>query len=188
MFKHNKIMGVLRAFQNRNKDNGHLPDTQDAQTGQDATAPLVRLKVMADWIDYNGHMTESRYLFAASETSDALLRLVGADLDYVAGGHSYYSAETHIIHLGEAKLGDDLSGSAQVLGADEKRLHLFITIAKDGAPMATLEQMLLHVDMAAGKACPAPADILARVMQIRDAHAQLARPDSAGRYIGKARR
>ena len=42
--------------------------------------------VRPEWIDYNGHMTESRYLFAASETSDAFLRMIGADLDYVKSG------------------------------------------------------------------------------------------------------
>ncbi len=59
-------------------------------------APLVmaRMQVLPGWIDYNGHMTESRYLFAASETADNFLRLIGADMDYVAGGHSYYTAET----------------------------------------------------------------------------------------------
>ena len=37
-------------------------------------------------------------------------------MDYVKGGHSYYTAETHIMHLGEAKLGDRLTGTVQVLG------------------------------------------------------------------------
>ncbi len=81
---------------------------------------MAHMQVLPGWIDYNGHMTESRYLFAASETTDAFLRLIGADMDYVAGGHSYYTAETHILHLGEAKLGDLLTGTLQVIHADEK--------------------------------------------------------------------
>ena len=89
------------------------------------------------------------------------------------------------MHLGEAKLGDALTGTVQVIHADEKRLHIFIRILKDGAPVATLEQMLLHVDMAAGKACAAPDSILARLMPIAMAHAELPQPEAAGRHVGQ---
>jgi carnitine 3-dehydrogenase len=143
--------------------------------------------VLPGWIDYNGHMTESRYLYAASETSDAFLRLIGADMDYVAGGHSYYTAETHIMHLDEAKLGDRLTGTLQVLSADEKRLHVFIRIEREGMAVASIEQMLLHVDMKAGRTCPAAAEVLARLMPIATAHAPLPRPDAAGRAVGQRR-
>jgi carnitine 3-dehydrogenase len=146
---------------------------------------MARMQVLPGWIDYNGHMTESRYLFAASETSDNLLRLIGADMAYVAGGHSYYTAETHILHRGEAKLGDRLTGSVQVLHADEKRLHLFITIARGDDVVATVEQMLLHVNMAAGKTCAAAPRVLARLLPIAAAHQALPRPADAGRAVGR---
>ena len=186
------LVGFLRVLKDRDWGAGrvlkaHDAARRDAVQTPDADAPLVRLQVLPSWIDYNGHMTESRYLFAGSETSDTLLRLIGADMDYVAGGHSYYTAETHIRHLGEAKLGDPLTGSVQVLGADDKRLHIFITIAKDGNAVATLEQMLLHVDMAAGKTCPATPAVLDRLFAIRDAHAALPRPAGTGRHIGQGK-
>ena len=186
------LVGFLRVLKDRDWGAGrvlkaHDAARRDAMQTPDADAPLVRLQVLPSWIDYNGHMTESRYLFAGSETSDTLLRLIGADMAYVAGGHSYYTAETHIRHLGEAKLGDHLTGSVQVLGADDKRLHIFITIAKDGQAVATLEQMLLHVDMAAGKTCPAAPAVLDRLFAIRDAHAGLPRPAGTGRHIGQGK-
>ena len=186
------LVGFLRVLKDRDWGAGRVLKAHDAARRHamqtpDADAPLVRLHVLPSWIDYNGHMTESRYLFAGSETSDTLLRLIGADMAYVAGGHSYYTAETHIRHLGEAKLGDHLTGSVQVLGADDKRLHIFITIAKDGQAVATLEQMLLHVDMAAGKTCPAAPAVLDRLFAIRDAHAGLPRPAGTGRHIGQGK-
>lgn len=186
------LVGFLRVLKDRDWGAGrvlkaHDAARRDAVQTPDADAPLVRLQVLPSWIDYNGHMTESRYLFAGSETSDTLLRLIGADMAYVAGGHSYYTAETHISHLGEAKLGDHLTGSVQVLGADDKRLHIFITIARDGDAVATLEQMLLHVDMAAGKTCPATPAVLDRLFAIRDAHAGLPRPAGTGRHIGQGK-
>jgi len=69
----------------------------------DPTRPIdiFETTVHADWIDYNGHMTESRYLFLMSEGSDEFLRRIGMDLDYVTTGRSYYSVETHIINRSE---------------------------------------------------------------------------------------
>ena len=156
--------------------------------GVPGAGPLVlaRMQVLPGWIDYNGHMTESRYLFAASETVDALLRLIGAGMDYVAAGHSYYTAESHIQHLAEARLGDRLEGSVQVLMADDKRLHVFVRVLRDGAPVATVEQMCLHVDMQAGKTCAAAPEVLARLRPIAAAHAALARPAGVGRSVGQS--
>ena len=146
---------------------------------------MAHMQVLPGWIDYNGHMTESRYLFAGSETCDNFLRLIGADMDYVKGGHSYYTAESHIMHLGEAKLGDRLTGSLQVLSADQKRIHTFMRIQRGAEMVATVEQILLHVDMKAGKTSPAAPEVLARLMPIAEAHKSLPRPESAGRHVGQ---
>ena len=186
------LVGILRSLKDRNQGAGRVLREHDARRAaafHEAPhgAPLVmaQMQVLPGWIDYNGHMTESRYLFAASETCDALLRLIGADIDYVKGGHSYYTAETHIMHLGEAKLGDRLTGTVQVLGADEKRLHLFTTLLRGGEAVATVEQMCLHVDMKAGKTCPAAPEVLAKLMPIAEAHKALPRPAAAGRFTGQ---
>ena len=45
--------------------------------------------------------------------------------------------------------------------------------------------MLLHVDMKAGKTCPAPQAILDRLMPIAQAHAAFPKPDAAGRHVGQ---
>ncbi|WP_334193953.1 carnitine 3-dehydrogenase [Pararhodobacter sp.] len=188
------LIGFLRVLKERNWGAGKVLLDHDARrrmgniahpTGSGAPLVLSHLQVLPGWIDYNGHMTESRYLFASSETCDAFLRHIGAGMDYVAGGHSYYTAESHIMHAGEAKLGERLTGSVQVLGADEKRLHLFIRIERDETLVASVEQMLLHVDMKAGKSCPAAPEILERLRPIADAHKSLPRPDTAGRYVGQ---
>ncbi len=186
------LIGFLRALKERDWGAGKVLNAWDAARRAalpppDGPMEMVRLTVLPGWIDYNGHMTESRYLFAASETSDAFLRHIGADMAYVGTGFSYYSAETHIMHLGEAKLGDALTGTVQVLAADGKRLHLFIRILRGDQPVATLEQMLLHVDMGKGRACPAPQTIRNRLDPIAAAHAALPRPAAAGRHVGQGR-
>ncbi len=176
---------VLREHDERRRDawQASLPAIASGPSAE----PLVmaHLQVLPGWIDYNGHMTESRYLFAASETCDAFLRLIGADMDYVAGGHSYYTAESHIMHLDEAKLGDRLTGTVQVLSHDEKRLHLFFRIMKGDVAVATVEQMLLHVDMKAGKAVASPAKILNIIGPIAAAHQGLEKPAAVGRHVGQ---
>jgi len=189
------LVGFLRALKDRNWGAGKVLREHDERrrvaftdgTREITAAPLVmaQMQVLPGWIDYNGHMTESRYLFAASETSDAFLRFIGADMDYVASGFSYYTAESHIMHKGEAKLGDRLTGTLQVLAADEKRMHIFIAIQKDGVDVATIEQMLLHVDMTAGRAVAAPKAILDRLMPVAAAHANVPRPAAAGRFTGQ---
>ncbi len=186
------LIGFLRALKDRNWGAGKVLLDHDARrrveihaSGHGAPMEMARLAVLPGWIDYNGHMTESRYLFCGSETCDAFLRLIGADLNYVKGGHSYYTAESHVMHTGEAKLGDALVGTVQVLHADEKRLHLWLSIEREGAVVATVEQMLLHVDMTVGKTVAAPGSILDRLMPIAEAHKALPRPAAAGRFVGQ---
>lgn len=148
---------------------------------------LLDVKVNPSWVDYNGHMTEFRYLQVFGDTSDALLRLIGVDDAYVKDGHSYYTVETHIRHLGEAKVNEALYSTCQVLSVDEKRIHVFHTIHRtaDDEAIATAEQMLLHVDAKAGKAAPAPAILLSKVKAIAEAQATLPRPEAAGRHVGQ---
>jgi len=185
------LVGFLRVLKDRDWGAGKVLKNHDKMLSAALPAPtgdpmvMAHMQVLPGWIDYNGHMTESRYLFASSETCDNFLRLIGADMDYVKGGHSYYTAETHIMHLGEAKLGDRLTGSVQVLAADEKRIHTFIRIKNGDEVVASIEQMLLHVDMKAGKTCPAAPAVLAKLMPIAEAHKAMPRPDSAGRHVGQ---
>ncbi|MBB3132851.1 carnitine 3-dehydrogenase [Rhizobium pisi] len=150
---------------------------------------LVETEVSPAWVDYNGHMTEHRYLQVFGDTSDALLRLIGVDLAYVEAGQSYYTVETHIRHLGEAKLGQAIHSTCQVLGVDEKRLHVFHTLCdtETGETLATAEHMLLHVESKAGKATPAPAAVFDKVKAIAEAHATLAAPEGVGRHVGQRR-
>jgi carnitine 3-dehydrogenase len=152
----------------------------------DSPLRLYETTVPGDWIDYNGHVNDSRYLQAFGEATDALLRGLGVDAAYVEAGASYYTVETHLSHLAAAFAGDHLTVSTQVVGVDAKRLHLFHVLerAGDTNPLATAEQMLLHVDARAQRAAPAPEEISDRARRVADAHASLPRPERLGRAIG----
>jgi carnitine 3-dehydrogenase len=158
-----------------------------AERAPDLSRPLElhALTVPPEWVDYNGHTHESRYLQVFGDTTDALLRLIGIDAAYLADVGSYFTVETHLSHLRETSAGDRLTVTTQVLGADEKRLHVFHTLRRGGGEeVATAEQMLLHVSAATGRAGPAGDAVLAKVRELAAAQAGLPRPERAGRSIG----
>ncbi len=157
----------------------------------DPTQPLLLHETVVDarWVDYNGHLTEARYLHVFAETTDALLRHVGVDAGYLAGGHSAYTVETHLRHLREVSALEPLEVRTQVLGADDKRLHLFHTLshARTGDTLATGEHLLLHVDTGAGRSCPWVEPVAGAVAAAAEAHAALPVPEGAGRAIASLR-
>ncbi len=150
-------------------------------------APLVSppREVPAEWIDYNGHVHESRYLQLFADATDALLAHVGVDASYLEDGASYYTVETHISHLGQLHAGDRALVVTQVLGWDDKRLHIFHLMFREGGedPVASAEQMLVHVDTAAGRAAPVSGGVRSRVAALAEAHRRLPPPARAGRKI-----
>jgi carnitine 3-dehydrogenase len=146
--------------------------------------------VRPEWVDYNHHMSDFRYSQLFGDAMDALFRQVGVNEAYRAGGRMYYTVENHVRHTGQAKSGDTLYVTAQILGIDDKRLHIFQRLHRGGGDeqIATAEQMYLHVDTAAGKAAPADPAVRARLESLRSAHSGLAPPPEAGRSIGAAKR
>jgi carnitine 3-dehydrogenase len=179
---------VLKAYEDRLHGRAAAAAAAD---DHDLRRPLrlVETRVAPAWIDYNGHMTEHRYLQVFGDASDALLRLIGVDQAYVASGRSYFTVETHIMHLDEVRAGEAIHTTTQLLASDAKRLHLFHRIhhGASGAEIASAEQMLLHVDGNARKACPATPAVLAALGKIATAHQALPRPAAAGRHVGQRR-
>lgn len=159
--------------------------TPAAEIGQPLR--LYECAVDPGWIDYNGHMTEASYLTAFGDASDALFRYVGIDEAYRAAGHSFYTVETHINYYKEVGSGEPLHFTTQLLGLDEKRLHIFHTMTHGitGDLLATTEQMLVHVDTQAASAFASPIqpDVYAALNAILTAHKAMPIPRQAGRQI-----
>lgn len=151
----------------------------------EAPLSLYRCQVEAEWVDYNGHMGESFYLYAFGWASDALFRYVGIDEEYRASGRSFYTVESHINYYREAELGERLRFTTQILDLDEKRLHFFHAMYRGDSEelMCTTEQMLLHVDMGASAASPMAGEVHAALDAALQAHRHLPRPDQVGRQM-----
>jgi carnitine 3-dehydrogenase len=150
-----------------------------------AGGPTPLREIPPEWVDYNGHVHESRYLQLFADATDALLGTVGVDAGYLAAGGSYFTVETHLSHLRQLEAGDRVQVTTQVLDSDDKRLHVFHVLLRQGEaePVATAEQMLLHVDTEDGRAAPAREPVRARVAELTRQHAALPRPERAGRSI-----
>jgi carnitine 3-dehydrogenase len=155
----------------------------------EAPLRLVDTQVRPEWVDYNGHMTDSRYLQVFGDATDALFRRVGVDDAYRASGRAMYTVETHVSHLNEAKVLEGLYVATQLLSVDDKRVHLFhwLRRTRDDAIVATGEQIYLHVNTAAGKAAPMDAKVHANLESVRAAHQHLPIPEQKGRFVGMPR-
>ncbi len=180
---------TLRSLEERlYRDAGAERAARPAEPGKPLR--LLDTTVRPEWVDYNRHMSDFRYGQLFGEAIDALFRQVGVDEAYRETGRMYYTVENHIMHLGEAKAGEALYATTQVLGVDDKRLHVFQRMhrGRDHEPIATAEQMYLHVNTGAGKAAPADPRTRAKLEAIRADHAGLALPAEVGRSIGRPRR
>jgi carnitine 3-dehydrogenase len=170
----------------------HDAATTHAARSSEPAKPLRLLDsvVRPEWVDYNRHMSDFRYGQLFGDATDALFRQIGVDEAYRDTGRMYYSVESHVKHLGEAKAGEPLYVTTQLLGVDDKRLHVFHRMhrGRDDVEIAAAEQMYLHVDTAAAKAAPADAAIRAKLESIRDRHSALPIPPEAGRSIGRVQR
>jgi carnitine 3-dehydrogenase len=174
---------TLRALEERLYRDAPAPQIADG-----GPLRLLETVVRSEWIDYNHHLTDFRYGQLFGDAMDALYRKVGVDAAYRAGGHMYYSVESHVRHIGQAREGESLYVTVQLLKVDEKRLHVFHRLhrGRDDALIATGEQMHLHVDTAAEKSSAVDPDIRARLESILQSQAALPRPAEAGRSIGRA--
>ncbi len=147
---------------------------------------LHHATVIADWIDYNGHMSEPYYVLVFGDATDAFYDHIGmGDAFRRATRTSVYTVEAHINYLKESTLGEPLAVETLVLGHDEKRLALFHTMRRgeDGPVLATTELMVLNVDKTDLRTTPFHPAPAARIAAIAAEHAELPRPANAGRRI-----
>src|SRR6201988_3501959 len=143
--------------------NGAMLDRIDLDPGFFALFVSSVMKVEPAWIDYNGQLNMAYYNVLFDRAVDEAFELLGCGLDYVkTHRHSCFTAEVHVRYLRELHAGDPVRVTFQLLGYDAKRMHYFEQLfhAVEGWVSATSENMSLHVDMAAGKNAPFPADVV----------------------------
>ena len=147
--------------------------------------------VLPQWVDYNGHMSESCFLLVFGDNSDAYFRYLGIDESYRdVDNKSFFTVQTHIHNIREVAEGAPLRLTLHVLDMDDKRMHIFHAMyhGTEGHLLATGEQMLVHVDMEQGRAAPMPDVLYQRVAAVHRAHSALPIPAQAGQPLGIRRK
>ena len=195
------LVGMMRSMSANDWGAGALQNAQDksreGEAGllshldqiEDLSKPVLTLNrtVPLDWTDYNGHMTESRYLDAFAQSTDRLMLLIGCDADYIANGGSYFTAETHIRHIDEVHAGHPIQVRTQVIMGAGKKMHLWHEMFEGDRLLATGEHMLLHVDLATRRSAPPAPHVEAALVKLAEAHVALPAPEGLGRAIGAPR-
>ncbi len=179
---------VLADYEKKLFDAGAKQSGDDQSIDESQVIRTTQRRVPPDWTDYNNHMNEARYLQCFGDASDAFMRMIGCDADYIASGGSYFTAETHIRHLDEVGVNQPIYTQTQVISGAGKKMHLFHSLHHgDGRLLATGEHMLIHVSLETRSASEPSPDILVNLTRIADQHAKLPMPDGAGRAVGQKR-
>jgi carnitine 3-dehydrogenase len=177
---------VLAAYEKK------LFDAGAKRSGKvDLSKPIRTMdkRIPPDWTDYNNHMNEARYLQCFGDASDAFMRMIGCDADYIASGGSYFTVETHIRHIAEVRVNEPVYTLTQVLsGTAGKRMHIFHSLYHaSGKLLATGEHMLVHVSLKTRAAADPAPHIAKKLSEIAKKHAKLPVPEGAGRFVGQPR-
>ncbi|MCR9255218.1 MAG: carnitine 3-dehydrogenase [Alphaproteobacteria bacterium] len=176
------LVAMMRALKGRDWGAGALLNHTDrklAPKEPDTTEPFVTVErtVPIDWADYNGHMNESRYGQVFSDAADTVMRMVGADAEYIASGKSFFTVEITTKFLEETHVGDPIRVTTQVLRGEGKKLELFHRMYHGkGQLLATGRQLLLHVDLTTRRTALPEGDVAEKMAALARAHAGLERP------------
>ena len=154
------------------------------------TAPFHAppMPVREEWLDYNGHVTDSAYAVLCAAANEAYLEHLGVSADYQARtGCTTYTVEAHLRFLAEVSRGQTVDADVLLVDADAKRLRLHTTLRVDGTDVLTGEYLFLHVDQGAGGVRPWPDDRDEVIQREREQHAAVERPAHLGRGVGAPR-
>jgi carnitine 3-dehydrogenase len=179
--------GALLNQQEATMREGTVHGAVAADLDAGALVETAHRTVPLDWTDYNGHMTEARYLHAFADATDRFMAIIGCNAEYIRSGGSYFTAETHIRHLDEVHAGAVITIRTRVVLGEGKKMHLFHEMLEGERMLATGEHFLLHVSLETRKPTPPAEHIEAALVRFAQGHAGLPAPEGLGRAIGAPR-
>ncbi len=150
------------------------------------TISLFESPVLPEWIDYNGHMNDACYVVAFSQAVEGFMSCIDLNEDFrFKHSVSIYSLQSMVTYLQEVSEGENIVIKGQLLESDAKKLRLFMTMyhANTHDELATMETLLLHMDMKNHKASPFLPHTLSLVENIQTAHNKLVLPKNSGQAI-----
>ncbi len=183
------LIGMMRALKKTGSGAGGVLNAHEAMLpdpeGDDLPITVDRV-IPQSWTDYNGHMNEAHYIEVSAQATDNFMLMIDADADYIAEGNSYFTVENFVQYHAELHAGDRLTVTTQVLRGEGKKMHLFHRLhGPDGEVAATVETLLLHMDLNARKTSLPTEDVAAKLTAFAEDHAKLPAPQGAGRHVGQ---
>jgi acyl-CoA thioester hydrolase len=162
-----------------------------AETGENAMAypaPFIGplLTVENQRTDYNGHLNMAYYNVLFDRAGDHAFEAVGLGPDYVKDRNaSFFTLESHNTYIRELHAGDQVRIETQLLDRDAKRVHYVQQMfhAEENYLACVTELIVMHVDMGLKKSAPFPADVMAKIDTMYEAHKALPVPPQVGHRI-----
>jgi acyl-CoA thioester hydrolase len=158
-----------------------------------APLALFEARVGGDWVDYNGHMNDAAYAIVFSRSVDALMDRVG--LDAAArkrAGQTLFTLQMMLHYFKEAKEGDALAVTCQLLEHDDKRMRVWLAMTAPGSgeAIAASEQLLISVAQgdAGAHAVAWSFETLAALDALGRLHSGLPHPPQAGQGVALRRK
>lgn len=128
-------------------------------------------------------MNLAYHVVVFDRATDALWTVLGLSAAYrVQTGGGTFAGEAHIQYQAEPLLGDSVTVTLLILGADAKHMHLVHEMYRGSDVVAQAELMLLHVDLATRRVTPFRGEAAANIAAAA-AHGHLHYPIWAGRRL-----
>ena len=144
------------------------------------TRPLEwREQVRAEWIDYNGHLSEAYYVLVFGHATDQVMEELGMGPEYRSDQQaSLFTAEAHVRYLDQVEGGASVEVRSRLVGATAKAVWIWHEMWVSDTLRATEEVLGIHVDTGTGRSAPFPVEVADRI-----AHRLEAPPAEAGGSI-----
>ena len=154
--------------------------------------PVLTTTVIAEWVDYNGHMNDAAYALVFSRSVDALLDKIGLEArTRERTSPTVYTMQAMLHYFKEAKAGETVAVAAHVLEHDEKRIRIWLDMTDaSGERLAATEQLLLSIarDGDAPRAAPWTFETKAALDALARAQKSMPHPPEAGAGVAMRRK
>lgn len=189
VIRDNNLVGMMRSLKLQNWGVGaHLKSLdkvlEKKEYNYDKPIETVSRVVPLDWVDYNNHMNEARYLQAFGDATDRFMEIIGCNANYISSGSSYFTAETHIRHIDEVRAGALIKIFTYCLTGKGKKLHLFHEMKDGDRFLASGEHILIHVSLKTRQSSIPSENIQTMLNSIAESHSKLPKPEGIGASIG----
>ncbi len=148
-----------------------------------------RERVRSEWADEGGVLAPAYAVVVFDHAIDALYEWIGLGSAYrEVTGCSTFTLETHLVQQQAIPAGEEVLVRNRVLAVDAKRMHIAQEMFRPGQTgrAALMEQLSIHVDLAARRSAPFPPDRLDTIREVIGLLSAGPEPAGVGRAVSLA--